>query len=490
MKEKPKPAKNSLLIYIGIICIAIIGLYSGITNNNYVDLDDTTVIVNNYPFLKDFSNAGQAFKQGVFQEYGKQDTLKTYYRPIMTLSFMVDAHLSPAPDLDHISPKPFLSGNIFYHILACILLLLVLTALNINPIASFLLALVFAVHPLLTQAIAWIPGRNDSLVTIFALSAMLFLLKYIRTKKLPDLILHLVFFMLALFTKENAIMLVGITFLYLYLVNKEPIAGKDSIILSVGYIAIIALWYIMRQKAIAGSGADITLGEAMHNISSNSPMSFQYIGKSVLPINLSVMSTVQDTSYIQGIIAVLLLAAGIYFSKQKNIRLVIFGLLWFLLFLTPSFITTFSGLEHRAYLPLIGFMIVVSEFDWTKKLQLQFSPINKGLLVFGGVIIVCIGLTYNRLPIFKNCFSFDESAMKTSPKNVLPCMYLAKHYEEMGKFDQAIEAYTEALKRDSTTPLIHNNIGGEYIAMNKYPEAEAELKKEVAQHPDDKLAVV
>src|SRR5580700_8760217 len=89
---KPKSGRNVLFLYAAILSIVIIGLYSGITSNNFVDLDDTTVIVDNYPFLKNFSNAPQAFKQGVFQVYNKQDTLKTYYRPIMTLSFMLDAH--------------------------------------------------------------------------------------------------------------------------------------------------------------------------------------------------------------------------------------------------------------------------------------------------------------------------------------------------------------------------------------------------------------
>jgi tetratricopeptide (TPR) repeat protein len=485
--EETKP-KYGLYIHIAILCLVIIGLYSSITEHNYVDLDDTTVVVNNYPFLKNFSNAPQAFKQGVFQEYGKIDTLKTYYRPMMTISFMVDAHLSPATDTNNISPKPFFRGNIFYHIIACILLLLLLEALGISPTVSFLLTLLFAVHPLLTQAVAWIPGRNDPLVTIFVLSSLLTLLKYLDTRKVGNLILNFFFFMLALFTKENAIMLVGITFLYIYLV-KGNTKLKDLIPFGIGYTLIAVCWFILRHKAIASSGPDIGLGEALKNILNNSPMFFQYIGKAVIPVNLSVMSTVQDTSYIQGIVAILLIGAGIYFSKQRNIRLIVFGFIWFFLFLTPSFITNFSGLEHRAYLPVIGFMIMASEFDMVKKMEFKFSPLNSGMVAMLAIVVIFIGITYSRLPIFKNCFAFDESAMKTSPKNVLPCLYLAKHDEETQNYNGAIEAYTEALRRDSNTPMIHNNIGGEYIAMNKYPEAEAELKKEVVLHPIDDLAI-
>jgi Tfp pilus assembly protein PilF len=134
-------------------------------------------------------------------------------------------------------------------------------------------------------------------------------------------------------------------------------------------------------------------------------------------------------------------------------------------------------------------MIMASEFDMVKKMEFKFSPLNSGMVAMLAIVVIFIGITYSRLPIFKNCFAFDESAMKTSPKNVLPCLYLAKHDEETQNYNGAIEAYTEALRRDSNTPMIHNNIGGEYIAMNKYPEAEAELKKEVVLHPIDDLAI-
>ncbi|HXB12178.1 MAG TPA: hypothetical protein VNZ45_09350 [Bacteroidia bacterium] len=483
--SKPKSGKNALYLYCAILSIVIIGLYSGITNNNFVDLDDTTVIVDNYPFLKNFSNAPQAFKQGVFQVYDKQDTLKTYYRPIMTLSFMLDAHLSPAP-ADHVSPRPFLRANIFYHIVACILLMLLLIALKVNLVPSFLLALLFAVHPILAQAIAWIPGRNDPLVAIFILSAMFSLLKYIETRKEKHLGLHLLFFTLALFTKENAIMLVAITAFCLYRLNKIALQKKDNIFFFSGYAIIIVVWYLLRSHAISSSGPDMSLGEATKNSISNLPMFFQYIGKSVLPYGLSVLSTVQDTNYVLGVLAIIIISAGIILSREKKWDIIILGLLWFFLFLTPSFLTQFSGLEHRDYLPLIGLVIVVSEMDVIKKLSFQF---NWQLVAMGAIIVGFSVITHNRLPVFSNCFTFDKSAMETSPKNVLPCLYLAKHYEEIHQYNEAIGAYTEALKRDSNTPMMHNNIGGEYIAMNKYPEAEEELKKEIVKFPNNSFAV-
>src|SRR5581483_882219 len=153
-------SRKTLLFHVAIVFTIVIALYARVTKNDYVDLDDTTLIVNNYSFIKDFSNAPQAFKQGIFQVVGKKDTEASYYRPVMELSFMFDANLSPAKDNERISASPFLKANVLYHLLACVLLLFLLNELRVNPTTSLLLTLLFAVHPILLQAIAWIPGRN------------------------------------------------------------------------------------------------------------------------------------------------------------------------------------------------------------------------------------------------------------------------------------------------------------------------------------------
>jgi len=72
---------------------------------------------------------------------------------------------------------------------------------------AFFLSLFFALHPVLTQAVAWVPGRNDSLATIFIFSALIFFQRFLSKEKLMDLIFLSLFFLLALFTKESSILL-------------------------------------------------------------------------------------------------------------------------------------------------------------------------------------------------------------------------------------------------------------------------------------------
>jgi len=482
--------KSFLLLSVAIICISTLTLYHKSVKNDFLDLDDMTIIVRNYNFLKDFSNAGQAFKQGAFQVQGEKDTLTSYYRPVMILSFMADAHISPKKSKYPV-PSPFIEANIFYHIVACVLLLLLLLELKIPPLPSLLLSLIFAGHPLINQAVAWIPGRNDSLLAIFILSSFIFLLRYLKNGKNWLLFFHVFFFLLALFTKENALMLAPLVFIYLRFVTKEHPTLKTNSILGICYVFCIILWFLMRRMALTTNEDRSTLTDAAKTMLSNSPFYIQYISKSLLPFNLSVMTTTADTNYIIGVLAVILLLGGLVLSKNKNTKFAIFGVFWFLFFLSPSLFSGFSGLEHRAYLPLIGMIFAVSEFDIIKTADFRNSSNQSriGFTILISIFLLFFYLSYNRLPIFQNRYTFDRSAMVTSPHALLPCVYLAAHYDEEAQYDNAIGAYKEAMKRDSTYDVSYLNMAGDYLRMNNYKEAENILQLDIHRNPNNSVAV-
>jgi len=492
--KKKAPAKTSnewfLPLSVILICLFSISLYHNSADNDFLDLDDMTIVVKNYPFIRNISNAPKAFTQGVFQEQGQKDTLASYYRPVMILSLMLDSKLSPTTE-EYPKPKPYLKANIFYHTIACILLLLLLLQLNIPPLPSLLLSLVFTVHPLLNQAVAWIPGRNDSLLAIFILLSLLFILKYKKSAKIWMLALHIFFFALALFTKENAIMFIPVILILVRLVFKEPFTAPIYKKLGLAYILCLTPWILIRQHALALNVSSSSASDLLHNFIRNLPFFVQYSGKAILPFNLSVMSTAADTNYILGFSAIAIVAVSLYLSKEKNKTIVWLGLGWFLLFLLPSFFSGFSGLEHRAYLPLMGVIVLTSQFDWIKNAGTKSFKLKTlaGTVILSLVILVFYGLSVNHLPIFHDRFSFNKSAMETSPKSALPCLYLAQHYEEIGDYNNAISAYREALKRDSTSAMTHSNIAGDYIRLNMYPEAEKELRIEIAKHPTNNIAV-
>lgn len=128
---------------------------------------------------------------------------KGIYRPLRTLDFAIDWAISGG------QPWFFHLRNVLYHVLGSVLLMLVLTELfrqagkTWADRAGFLGALLFALHPVHTEAVAWITSRGDVLVLVFFLLA-LFL--YLRERRgLAALIL-----VVALLSKESAVVFVGV----------------------------------------------------------------------------------------------------------------------------------------------------------------------------------------------------------------------------------------------------------------------------------------
>jgi hypothetical protein len=474
-----------------LISVFVFFMYARTVSYEYIGLDDTTLIETNYKFIKNFSNVPTAFTKDVMYSGAVIDNEKDYYRPMLTLSFMIDAHIA-----GNAKPRWYHFANILYHLTACLLLFVLLSKLKVNPISTFLLTLLFSVHPIVDQAVAWIPGRNDTLLAIFVLSSFIFLLKYIETKEIKTLVWHLVFFGCALFTKENGIMLPILCMGYLAFIAKDSFKST-WLKLGVGYLLFIIPWFFLRKAAIEGSTTDNSLHATLSNFTNNVPFMLQYVGKAILPFNLSVMCMMEDVNYLQVIIALLFIAVAIFFSKNKRWSFVLFGLAWFVFFLAPSFSARLvEGLEHRLYVPIIGFIIFAAETDWMKNLSASDKKTWVALTIY---IVALIWITNSRLEIFKNRFNFNISAMQTSQYSVVPCVNLAGDYDIAGKPDRAIEMYKIALKRDSIYGIIHpnnrvsyytilhDNLGVIYASKQMYKEAEQEFA--LAVKSDDVYAI-
>ena len=189
------PRKNFFLRHsILLLTLAVIIVYFPSLRLGYTELDDSIFIKEQKAYNEDLSNLITSFKRGVFNP-----TKDVYYRPLLLDSFILNYHLS------HENILGWHVVNVLLHLFSVILLLLLLKKIGINELSSFLLSLLFAVHPVLSQAVAWIPGRNDTMLAIFVFSYLLTALKYSETKKFSLLSLQCLLLLASLFTKETAV---------------------------------------------------------------------------------------------------------------------------------------------------------------------------------------------------------------------------------------------------------------------------------------------
>ena len=161
--------------------------------------------------------------------------------PLLTLSLMIDAQFGVT------SLFTFHLTNIILHILSSCLVFSLLLKLKYKKETALFFSVIFLVHPALTQAATWIPGRNDSQLCVFILLAFISFLNFLETRKWKYYIGHLFFFMLALFTKETALGLGLICLYYLIFVVKENLPSFNKKIFAASWLAVGMFWFFLQH---------------------------------------------------------------------------------------------------------------------------------------------------------------------------------------------------------------------------------------------------
>jgi len=454
--------------YWPYLCIGLFVflLYAKCLWFDFTYLDDNALILNNHGILSNPANFFRLFKLGHFISY-----TDAYYRPLVDASYMLDTILGRGRYfMYHLT-------NIIIHIFATALLYIFLIRLKVQRRFAFYFSLAFAVHPALTQAVCWVPGRNDSMLGVFVLLSFIFFMNFSESRKLKDYLIHLFFFGLALLTKETALVLPLLYFFF------TPFPQRKIFLLSFGYGAVILVWFLLRQAALPGQSGIMSF-VVLKCFFKNLPALIQYIGKALLPFNLSVLPIIQDTSFIWGIMAITLICVGLVISKAIASRRVLFGGFCFFLFLAPAFFIPYPSnvthfYEHRLYLPLVGLIIILCEIAQRLKVK------KEAFVVFSSLIIVIFSFAaFNRQDVFKDRMSFWQSAVKTSPHSPLVHRNLGAMYYLDGRLNEAELEYKEALRINPYEPMANNNLGLIFMQKGQLDKAEQAFLRELSFNPD------
>ena len=446
-------------------------LYSQTLFFNFTYFDDNELILNKEAVLENIKNIPTIFSTDAFISADK-----FYYRPLLNLSFMVDAQFGG------VLPFFYHLDNILLHIIAVWLIFCLLKRITKKTALSFWLSLVFLVHPVFVQAVAWLPGRNDSLLAVFVLAAFLFFLKFLDNPRFKYYLFYLLFLFLGLLTKESALLLPVLVIFYFWFIDSGKSTRSDKWLVVIGSAVIGFVWFLMRSFALGGE--PINYYSAILGILDNSGAVLLGIGKLILPLNLSVLPVLQDSTFIYGIIATVLLIFAWFISKKRKNNYLIFGLLWFFVFLLPSFIrlnTLPDFLEHRLYLPFVGFLIAFAEIDFIKNLDFSKKKIK---IIAVSILIILSAITLWHSQKFSDRLTFWKEAASDSPHSPLAQRNLGAMYYLNGNLDLAAKYYNKALELSPNEAMVHNNLGLIYFAKGDYTQAEIEYKKELSLYPN------
>jgi len=191
--------------------------------------------------------------------------------------------------------------------------------------------------------------------------------------------------------------------------------------------------------------------------------------------------------------------ATVFISKEKRKKLILFSVVWFVVFLLPTFIKTSEFrvqqfYEHRMYLPMVGILLLASEIDWIKKITTEkISHRISGIVILFFFFI----LSFRYEKTFSDTKSFLDNAVETSPNSSLAHRNRGIYFQDMdektGHSDKtflknAAEEYKKSLALNPHEKDLHNNLGVIYDMWEKKDLAEQEYLAETQLNPSNSQA--
>ncbi len=459
-------------VYVYFLILLLAGIiYGKSIVYQYTYSDDIQLLVLNQKILSNLANIPKLFTTDVFISVTNP---QVFYRPFLNLMFMLELQIS------NNSPVIFHITNILLHIGCCFLLFILFKQLKLSKPIAAAAALLFCAHPLNTSAIVWIPGGNDTLLTLLVLASFSMFLRALDTRRLWPLIGHLVLFFLALLTKESAVVLPLLCAAYVLFLKRETIERKRGVSIVVGYALLLALWFFLRSMVTRSFEIHQSLMSVLMNWTTNSPALVLYVGKAFLPFNLSIFPNLTDHSLVLGVISILAVVVLFFIRKPSTTRGIIWGLLWFFLFLAPSLTSGIIFHEHRAYCSFVGLLFAIAQMP-----LVQSIDFSKSSRVLGCVAILTVYSIVSMLHSeqFRNRTAYATSAYLSDPSVDVSSAGLAGLFLDERNDNEAERVLRAAIARDSTMKLVHRLLGDLYADRHEYVLAAGEYETSIRVDP-------
>lgn len=494
-------SRNLLVgILLFIFCIAA---YYHSLSYDFV-FDDISLVVDN-PYIKNPLYLSKVFQKDLW-DFAYEGNKPNYYRPLQTLSFMLDYRLW------RLNSFGYHLTNVFIHFLNALLFFLFVYLIWENFFISVISSILFCIHPINTSVVTYISGRADLLVSFFILSTFLciiLLFKYQINKKLY-FCLSIFLSILALLSRENAVIIpLGILFLSFFVEG----GNKDKIKLFLASILTVVLYLYFRVEILNIPISRPTL------LSIDFPLKVVnflylivlYIFLLIAPVNLylsHVITPITSISDIRFWIAFCFFVTILSFWYLKRCNKTLnFSILWFFIFASPIFflMTSFgyklNMAENWLYLASLGFYMIISNMFYFLRRYLKGAIYLFISIVFLIYILLTVINNYNfkdRISLAKRILQFNyenkeahkeladaylkekdyDKAFKHLSKAIRlgpldPDLYLLQgvYYEDTGNIGMAIASYKRLLKIEPHSARANNNLGAIYFDKGDFNKA-------------------
>ena len=485
------------------LAIAVFIVFWQVKDHAFITYDDDEYVTNNIYVQKGLTLNGV--------RWAFSSNAVSYWHPLAWLSHMLDVQLyGMAAGGHHLT-------SVLFHLASCILLFLVFRRMTGAVWRSAFVAMLFAIHPLNVESVAWVAERKSVLSTFFWMLAMYSYVHYVEKPGALRYLWILLFFILGLMAKP---MLVTLPFVLLLLdfwplgrMNAGAQGGVDSQKTEEGtpfvfqsdflprlifeklpffFLAAISVFWSsvsVRRLGIVLSGESKPVGLRV----ANAMVSYvKYLGKLFWPLDLTFIypypRTIVTWQVIASVLILMSLTIGVLIKLRKAPFLGV-GWFWYLGTLVPVIGLVQAGFwpamaDRFAYIPAIGLFIIVV---WGISGLSKNWYYNKTLLSAAAVVTLIFLMTvaWVQVGYWRNSTLLFEHALDITENNYLVHNNLGNIYFRQGLIDEAAKHYAESLRINPSFVLAHNNLGAAMLRTGNIEKAIFHFQTALRLKPND-----
>lgn len=490
MKEEIVEVLQSKRWQIIILIVLILLLYSRSLSNQYV-WDDKTFA--NWNLTKNVKYIPWFFRGAL------PDTHVGDYRPLKGIILT----------LDHVLWGDNIIGYrlqaIAIHVTAVLLVYLLIYEIFGKKNIAFVTSLLFALHPVQIEAIAFFTSSTDIAGVLFFLISFYFFIRWDKLKQTKYLYLSLIFWIGAIGGYEMTLVLPLLIILYKATLSPTKTLSLRSIVqIELPYLAVTVLYLLVRIGLLGLSGNDSYLGNSLYlTIIAIIKAVGKYIELLIFPLNLSVnhqlsplVFSQKDVDYfpeavlsqtwwqpqvILALVAVIFLVSYALISYRKRYYYT-FCIGWFFVSILPVInIIPLSGLmaERYLYIASIGYCLVLA-FTLDKLIRSTKSTRIKYQIYF---VFIVIAILYSfrswaRIGDWQNSVTLWSKELEIAPQSILAHHNLGVGYMERGEFEKSLPYFEyAAVNNYAKIPKIYQSLGIAYQRTKRFDDAEREFQQ-------------
>lgn len=521
--DYPLNNKQSVLFAACFALLAML-LYAPSINYDFV-YDDDAVIKKNKFVQQGIGGLDDIWTTTYFKGYRESINARAY-RPVPLTTLALEYQFFGLNTTVHHA------ANILFYGLTGFFIFLFLAMLlrDYHPILPLMVALFFVVHPLHIEVVANIKSRDELLAFLNYIIAFWLLLKYLDSRKKVVFVGSLLFFSIALFSKESAITTLAVIPLGLYFFR--DLKWKDIAKYTAPFVALTVVFLIIRSAIVGGLNAGVTLTPLDNSLlaadgfaqrsASNILVLGYYWFKTFVPhpllsdysyVTIPLVNWDEWKVYLSLVTYLGLIAAAVigFIKKQPYAYAILYYFATISLF-TSLVVTNVSAYNDRfQYNAVLGVCLLVSWAIYllirpkleAEKQQLSITDFcKKNILPLSIVAIITSGAIFkiiDHLPVWENRDSLFAHDIVYSPNNarmhknhggsIARQALSAKDKTEQKRLaNEAIKELEHALSLYNRIPTGHVHLGNMYFILRDYDKAEISFKTALSMNPSNHYA--